>query len=432
MNVVWVVVDCLRYDALSTNGYPRPTTEPIDERLESDFVGFTDVCTQSGFTLTVLSSLITGTYPSTHGVLRQTDEFPDDSPVYRDFVEGSDLGPVEAVPGMNFVTEEWNLKQAFDAVHNLEDVKAARDSEQARAGEIRERAESIIDEGTPFNMLLWLFDLHAPWLSEPRYDGANEKRDRYDTELRYVAEELEALFETLEANGVYDETLVVLTGDHGDLFDEYRRLPWSKTADALEVVPGVGGCLKGDGYLGHASRPMFEEILHVPLYVKLPDGRHGGKSVDGQAELVDILPTTLETAGVAFPEEVKGRSLLAQIERGAHGKQFCRAQLGPKQVDGLQRAIRGPEYKYIKFERPTLDDVQNIREDAATYVGRRFFTPERVLLARDTEAANVVDAEPDLAQAMRDRLDDGGESKRTEIPELSAEKRSELENLGYL
>jgi arylsulfatase A-like enzyme len=102
MNVLWIVVDCLRSDACSANGYDRPTTTVIDDRLREEFITFTDACTQSGFTLNVAASMITGTYPSTHGVMNWSDEFQDDIPTYGDISEEMKIAPAEVISGMNF------------------------------------------------------------------------------------------------------------------------------------------------------------------------------------------------------------------------------------------------------------------------------------------------------------------------------------------
>ncbi|MFB6185903.1 MAG: sulfatase-like hydrolase/transferase, partial [Halobacteriaceae archaeon] len=175
-NILWIVADCLRYDALSATGYHRPTTEPIDDRLDNDFVSFNDAATQSGFTLTVLSSLITGDYPSTHGVLRWNDLFPENASTYRDAASSAGFPPTEAIPGMNFISEEWNLTGAFDKVHSLSEEKSQRDCNQATADEICDTALDRIDEENTFNHLLWFFDLHDPWLSETEFAGDNPKR----------------------------------------------------------------------------------------------------------------------------------------------------------------------------------------------------------------------------------------------------------------
>ena len=431
--VLWIVIDCLRYDAFSSNGYHRPTTTAIDDRLESDFAKFSDASTQSGFTLNVISSMMTGTYPTTHGILRWSDKFPTDLPTYREMVRDSGLGPAEAVAGMNFITDEWGVNNAFDNVHNLDAQKSERDCDQAVASEVRTQAEEIFDTREDPNALLWFFDLHTPWLSESTFNGSNPKRDHYDSELQYVSAELETLFTRIEEQGVYDDTVIILTGDHGDIFDEYQRLPWNRYTTLAEKVPGLHRFFDGDGYLGHLGRPFFEELVHVPLYIKLPDSRLGGETVHGQVELIDIIPTICELADIDLPETVEGESLLPRIEGRESGKDFVRAEMGPNPADGLIRMIRDGNYKYIKFDRPSIQDINEIRADLLPYLGRRFFTPPEVLLERSSEDENVIHSHPDMASRMENKLPEQTDGRiGDDGSAISDDKREELENLGYL
>ncbi|MFB6141782.1 MAG: sulfatase [Halorientalis sp.] len=430
-NVLWVVVDCLRDDALSTNGYHRPTTEPIDDRLAADFVRFENACTQSGFTLNVISSLVTGTYPTTHGVLRWSDTFPEDVPAYADAIADSSLPPATAIPGMNFVTEEWGVDRAFDRVHNLEEAKGTRACEQARAGEIREEAERVVTGADGFNAMLWFFDLHEPWLSDRAFDGDNPKRDSYDTELRYVAEQLDELFATLEAAGRYEDTLVIVTGDHGDIFTEHQNLPWNRYTALAERLPLARRILYGNGYVGHIGRPFVEELVDVPLFVKLPGSEHGGTCVEGQVELVDLLPTILDVAGVSELETVEGETLLPKVRGEEDGKAYVRAEMSPEPVAGFFRMVRGTEYKYLRHDPPSLGDIQNPARDTLLYLARRFLTPEEVLVERADEHRNLVDDRPEVAADLR-RVMDGWAQDVDADAGISEERREELEQLGYL
>ena len=337
VNVLWLVIDCLRYDAFSSNGYHRPTTTAIDERLESDFVEFNNACTQSDFRLNVISSIVTGTYTTTHRTLGWSDEFSTNLPSYREIVRDSRLGSAEAVSGMNFITDEWGVNNAFDKVHNLDAQKSERDCEQAVASEVRTQAEEIFDTREDVNTLLWFFDLHTPWLSESTFTGSNPKRDHYDSELQYVSAELETLFTHIEEQGKYDDTVIILTGNHGEIFDEHQRLPWNRYTTRARKVPGLHRWFAGDSHLGHLGRPFFEELAHVPLYVKLPDSRFGGETVDGQVELIDILPTICELVDIDPPETVEGDSLLQKSKDTSPERNTSELKWGrPRQMASLE------------------------------------------------------------------------------------------------
>lgn len=426
-NILWIVADCLRYDALSATEYHRPTTEPIDDYIETDFISFSDAATQSGFTLTVLSSLITGDYPSTHGVLRWDNQFPENVFTYRDAADSADLPPVEAIPGMNFISEEWNLTGAFDNVHSLSEEKSRRDCNQATADEICETALDRIDEEDEFNLLLWFFDLHDPWLSKPEFEGDNPKRDQYDTELQFLSIQLNKLFIELENRGLYDDTLIIFTGDHGDVFSEYRRLPWSTTGAIAEKIPGLKKAIRGDGYLGHLGRPLFDEIVHVPLFIKLPDNENGGQTTPGQVELIDILPTILDVADEDVGFSTDGKSILPMIRGTDDGKNYVRAILEANPANGRFSMVRSDKFKFIQHYNPRFNQL---RENPLLYTARRFITPREVLLRRENERENIIQSNPMMAKKMRKHVSPLETKRRSNG--VGDAKRKELEDLGYL
>jgi hypothetical protein len=106
-----------------------------------------------GFTLNVASSLLTGLYPSTHGVLNWSDEFPSDVDTYADFVEATSLSPPEATSGRNFFTPAWGLDEPFETVYNLESEKSERECHQATAEEVRTNFEAVTETQESFNLL---------------------------------------------------------------------------------------------------------------------------------------------------------------------------------------------------------------------------------------------------------------------------------------
>lgn len=432
MNVLWVVVDCLRFDACSANGYHRPTTAPLDQRLDTDFVTFKDACTQSGFTLNVATSMLTGTYPSTHGVVNWSDEFHGELPAYGDLTIEAGLSPATAISGMNFFTDEWGLNQVFDTVHNLEAEKSGRECHQATATEVRDKCMGLVSNQESFNHLLWFFDPHTPWLSDSTFNGPNTKRDHYDTEIQYVAAELETLFEELRQQDHYEETLIIITGDHGDIFDEHPRLPWSRVSRFARGVPGLKRLLAGDGHLGHLGRPLVEEIVHVPLFVKFPKSKFGGTTVSGQVELIDLLPTVLDVVGGNIPPTIEGESLLPLVRGDSNGKDHVRAEMQPNPVDGLSRMVRSEKYKYLTHRPPKLSAVDGLM-DFPTYAARRFFTPREVVLDREDESDDVSGEADATVDRLRDVMNDWKETKKGRVQrDISAEKKAELENLGYL
>jgi arylsulfatase A-like enzyme len=428
MKVVWCVVDCLRYDALSINGYSRPTTTAIDDRLAADFVSFEDACTQSAFTLSVISSLLTGTYPSTHGALRFDSELPQNIPTFRE-MSSDTFGKIHVIPGMDFVTGGWGIERCFDKVHDLRTAKDERASSQARANEVRNNAEDVLRNYDDFLSLLWFFDLHTPWLGTKQFSGPNTARDRYDSELQFVASEIESLCRTLESRGEYEETMIILTGDHGDIFRETSRFDGIHLLDDLSTLPGLS-YFAHDDYLGHLGRPLLDELLHVPLFVKFPGNDAGGERIYDQVELIDILPTILDVADGDIAESVEGESLFPMLD-GGNGKEYVFAEMEANRADGLFRCVRDPQYKLLQHIPPT----ELTFEQPHIYAIRRWLTKEERFLARADERRDLPTDNVRAAQLRRvvnEWVKRPGSNEESASQELSTGQREQLESLGYL
>jgi len=111
-------------------------------------------------------------------------------------------------------------------------------------------------------------------------------RDCYDAEAASVDAALRDLFEQLRSRGFLDDSIVVITADHGEEMHEH-------------------------GLMGH-NQTLYEEVLRVPLIVLAP-GVHDGTNVSGIVSLTAVAPTVLDLAGIAVPTVFEGRSLRAQM-----------------------------------------------------------------------------------------------------------------------
>jgi arylsulfatase A-like enzyme len=110
---------------------------------------------------------------------------------------------------------------------------------------------------------------------------------QYDGAIAYLDDRLRYLVELLQALGVYDNSLIIITADHGEGFGEH-------------------------GYWGH-GRSLYQELLHVPLVVKYPHEREGG-TVDSLVSSLDLLPTVLDVIGEPAPPGIEGQSLRGTLD----------------------------------------------------------------------------------------------------------------------
>ncbi len=205
----------------------------------------------------------------------------------------------------------------------------------------------------PWFLFLWALDPHDPYYPPPgfdrwrdpgytgRIDGSAESVrrvrspadvqrlvDLYDGEIAYVDQQLGRLLDHLRATGQYDDTLIVVAGDHGEAFGEH-----------------------GDFVHGHLA---YEEIMHVPLVVKFPAGMAvQGGAVDALAQLTDIAPTVLDALGLGhLAGDMQGVSLLPAVRDQAEARRMAFGETQASTANNRLLAVRTERWKYLRVDPP--------------------------------------------------------------------------------
>ncbi len=185
----------------------------------------------------------------------------------------------------------------------------------------------------------------------------------YDAELRYLDDRLRELDECLQSEGIHDDTLLILFGDHGESLTEH------------------------DIYWDHCG--LYDATVRVPLMMRWPERIEGGRRVSGLVQQVDLMPTILEAAGIQEPAGLDGRSLWPCVSGTEDGTQpsiylsECAWQ--------ASRGVRTEEWKFIR----TLDAGPFVRPRRELYD----------LRADPDEAHNLAAEQPDVADALEAQLD---------------------------
>ena len=385
-NVILIVIDCLRADHLSAYGYERDTT-PHLERFCADAVRFENAISHSTYTKTSIASLFTSKNPYQHGVYRGSDRDAADR-IVSDVLGDEHTTLAERLGGAGLVTGGWlhqgqlrsymGFAQGFDFYTNEESSAVTI---HQRFGAWRRR----LGAATPYFAYLHYLDLHDPYRPQgdyaTRYGRHSDIHERidldvvgwgtfhqevrsgarvlseadveqleasYDGLLRFVDAAVGYLFEQLKAEGVYDDSLIVVTSDHGDGFLEH-------------------------GFLAHSAAP-YDELVRVPLFVKLPGGTFGGTVVDDQVRLIDVVPTVLDVLGLARPVELEGTSLMP-LMGGAASVEAARIAgwqpPGPaiseiaEDLSPAALSIRTNERKYLYFPAEERDELFDLAADPA-------------------------------------------------------------------
>jgi len=147
-----------------------------------------------------------------------------------------------------------------------------------------------------------------------------EQIAEYDGAIRYVDDELERLMEALKKHGIADQTLLIITSDHGESLSEHQI------------------------YFDHHG--LYEVSIHVPLIMRYPEVLPGGKIIEGFVQHVDLVPTILDLLEIKHPQEdFDGESLMPLIRTGKELRSSIYAEEAYAQ---RKIGIRTKKYQYIK------------------------------------------------------------------------------------
>jgi arylsulfatase A-like enzyme len=142
----------------------------------------------------------------------------------------------------------------------------------------------------------------------------------YAAAVSYLDAGLELLLRDLEERGRLDDVLLILTTDHGLPLGEH-------------------------GEVGAAGSRLHDELVHLPLLLRLPKAEQAGRRVPTLTQPVDLMPTLLDAFGLP-PAPVHGHSLLP-LARGTAAKVRDYACSGLRLGDAVEWALRSPEWAFL-------------------------------------------------------------------------------------
>jgi arylsulfatase A-like enzyme len=308
-NIIVLLLDTLRADHLTSQGYERNTT-PVLDTFGRENIQFEYALTAAPWTPASVASILTGLYPISHGMMppngrevaeAQTVKLNPTLTTLAEVFE--ERGYMTAGVSSNpWVSKEFGYEQGFRRFEYRSRV---------RAEEINKVAFEILDEinvpgatddkpAAPFFLYLHYLDPHDPYdppegfrdlfpepLKKYRYQGKMRQYvDRYDGEIRYLDSQVGKLFEYLKEKKLYENTVIVIVSDHGEQFMEHGN--WT-----------------------HGFKLHHEET-HVVLMLKTARRKEPARRVTETVSTIDIFPTLLDITGTKIPAEYLGRSLLSE------------------------------------------------------------------------------------------------------------------------
>jgi arylsulfatase A-like enzyme len=443
-HVIFISLDTLRKDHLDLFGHHRLTAPHLNASLD-EFIIFNEATSPSHWTMPSHMSVFTSVHPEVHQVAdpRGQAVLPAGIPTLTELLKnhGYRTGGFAAC---DFLSGRIGFDRGFD-MYTLNTNDAARQNELTVEWLRSNRRHKTF-------VFLHYFDVHSDFDVQPygsfsgfdRLYPENASSDsfsgcspdgtlcasryllhlnrtgarlsgeelasievQYDRGIRYLDYQLALLVARLKTMGFWDSSLVIIFSDHGEEFQDH-------------------------GMLLHAQ--LYQELLEVPLLIKLPGGLHGGVAVDEPVDLVDIAPTVLSILGKPVPDTMQGRSFLPAIARVVEAEGWHEALGGDAMSftswSAEGRSSRQGRWKLLTWRHPgsqeTLKYLFNLDDDPAERIDLSDSHPEvvRWLNAREQEW---------VARQHRWRQRLAPPEPPAEGPEgFSDNERQRLIDLGYL
>jgi len=436
-NIILIIVDTLRPDHLGCYGYRRDTSPSVDKFAEENLL-FENCFAHAPNTSSSCSSILTGLLPHEAKVLDNDTLLPLQLDTVAEILKKKGYETTAVIS--NYVLREGQgFDQGFNVYNDrMDDEELVRKRPERIAEKTTECAIGYLKQYRDKKFFMWIHyqDPHGPYTPQPPFNGLFKTSSKapfhlgllnsnsglggiplyqrlgnntdydyyvsqYDGEIRYFDESFKALIASLKELGLYDNTLIIFTADHGE---------------------GMGG----HNYFFAHGKYVYNSQIHVPLIIRYKNRASGRRK--NFVQHIDIASTIFKAAGIPLRPYMRGRDLLRkkrdakEIFSVMKGK-VRRGYLVPRDVDVLRSSIivdglklirrtyGGSEDDYFLFDiRKDPREEKNIVEDAA--YGRRL-----------EHLKNRMDS------VRRENL--LGLDVEAEKPEYPDEVKEKLKSLGY-
>lgn len=419
-NIILIAVDALRPDHLSCYGYKRDTSPNID-KLAKEGVMFTQAITAGGWTGESAPSILTGTYPFIHQIKKWNMPLNPSIKTLPQLLKPK--GFKSALFTNHGAIDMVDIKDGFDLVY-------VKGWPKINAHQLTLKTIDWIKENKdkPFFVYLHYHGSHAPYRppepykSRYLYDRYRIKKEiaisiaisknkehkhgglegkipygaaennisdvsyyiaQYDGAISYTDAQIAYLMDNLRQSGLLENTLIILTADHGETLGEHNI------------------------YFKHKT--CYENNIRVPLIIRYPELFPKKKVISCQVSLIDLAPMILEIARIDIPHYIQGRSLLALFKNEKFNLHpYVYTSNYPK------TSIRGETWKLIR--KPNVSyGLYNLLND-----------PQ--------EQYNLIYEEKDKFKELKQILEiyEKESAKEKEIEPLTDEQKKRLKSLGYL
>ncbi len=415
-NIVFVLIDTLRADHLTSYGYQKDTAVNI-QKLAEQGVLFERVIAPSSWTKTSMASIMTSRNATRHGVVSVTDVIPHALVTLAEGLdaEGYHTIGVNSNPWMN---SRFGFSAGFDHYETFPIINKYffGDAEKINRKALK-LLDATPDDGDPFFLYLHYMDVHSPYLPKSRFFSAPELSipeigpvpdfeleylyrienleapgvvermiDLYDGEIRTVDAAIGGLLKNLKESGRLENTIVVITSDHGEEFREH-------------------------GNVEHGWN-LYPEVYEVPLIISWSGHLPAGIRITSQVRSIDIAPTLFAMADLPVPESFEGEPLLPMTSHALPDR-IAKSFVGfnPRLPKLDYAAIVSPRYLYVRERVNNTVEFYDLQSDPGA---------KNNLGASHAEAASYA------------KLESEATIRTDEQTALDEETRRQLKALGYL
>ena len=433
-NLLLISLDSCRADHLKCYGYDRDTSPHLD-RLAREGVLFENASAAGSWTAPSHTSMFTALYPSVHGVLRlgPQDQLGEGSPTLAECLAQSGYvtaafvtGPVlDHYFGFNRgfqLYDDFTVNQALendDALNRL--MRGDNLLDQAVTNPvITDAAAQWLEKHSRESFFLFLhyWDCHYDYIPpapydrkfDPDYRGKEDGRDMikrepalekdldipaadlahmaalYDGEIAFTDQHVGRIVQVLQDLRLAGKTLVIVLSDHGEAFLEH-------------------------GKLLHAGS-LYEEVLHVPLIMRLPGVIPAGKRVAGNVSHVDLMPTALGLLQAECPSQIQGIDLSPAIlsdqpvpermicsEMMAYGQNLRAVRWDNRKLLGTMGTLDGAQLEELAGGREKVIAGADLKRDCPEAALRALLMAPPAFPAAKAGKANEPD--PDLLRRLK-------------------------------
>ena len=436
-HVVLISIDTLRKDHLPCYGYAKDTA-PFMSELASESVVFDNAFAAASVTVPSHASILTGLSPPRHGALNNKCRVRVDAVLLAEILSQQGFSTAAFVGGAPLKQRLSGLERGFETYDD--DFGTAN---QRTADETVRRVDDWLttaDVDRPTFFFVHFYDPHYPYspppdvvgpmlpvgsdLSpSPPYPEFIRMRDRglsedemerfevrYDGEIRFVDHHLGRLLNQLKTRGYLANGLLIVVSDHGETLAER------------------------DWAFDHGCR-LYEEQIRVPLLIRFPGGRDGGRRVEAEVHHIDLAPTILVWLGLDPPPVMEGTPLVAastgrevlgeRILFSTARRDLRRVPVEDDSMEGMAfiASARSRREKLIAY--PVADgfefEVFDLEQDPAETINLASTRPERRAQLW-AELQNWLGGRPNLLR----------EAPETLSPKLKPAIEEALEELGYI